>query len=501
MPAMKSAQGREELDIAREEGVSFMPGWGPKRIIIRDGHAVGIELVRCVKVFDDAGRFSPQFDENDKRVVDADAVILAIGQAPDLSFLKPEDGVTVTPAGSLKIDPVTLETSIAGVFAGGDAAFPPSLLITCAQQGKLAARGIDAYLRGKPLGQPRMHVTIEELPTDTYKMVAHVRAEPSLHSDGAALAPQRNHRSRAHLHADDAREQAERCLYCHVHPIYDGAKCILCNRCVDICPEHCLHFTPADEIADQERVASVMAEARDAQRVSLRRSEMHPMRPVRDPMPDLGNYDGAIPVRGNGRLMDGDRRKILRFIGKGSVLAAFLAQIGAAGRAFFPNVLYEPPTRFKLKRPDDYPDGYTFDEAHRLYVIRQKDEFHVISAICTHLGCNVQWRDTEFDCPCHGSRFRPDGTVIGRTRAAPARLVRDDGFARRLPRSRQRKRRSARLPLSSAEKARPELRDKIGAMAQDCRGRGRPTAIANRRKRSSRTSGCIGSPPKSRAPA
>ena len=108
--------------------------------------------------------------------------------------------------------------------------------------------------------------------------------------------------------------------------------------------------------------------------------------------------------------MDGDRRKILRFLGKGSVVAAFIAQIGAAGRAFFPNVLYEPPSRFKLKRPDDYPDGYTLDEAHRLYVVRENDAFHVISAICTHLGCNVQWRDTEFDCPCHGSRFRPDGT-------------------------------------------------------------------------------------------
>ena len=108
---------------------------------------------------------------------------------------------------------------------------------------------------------------------------------------------------------------------------------------------------------------------------------MHPMRPVRDSMPDLGDHDGALSVRGNGRLMDGDRRKMLRFMGKGSVLAAFVAQIGAAGRAFFPNVLYEPPTRFKLKRPGDYPDGYTFNEAHRLFAIRQKAAFHVISAI------------------------------------------------------------------------------------------------------------------------
>lgn len=106
------------------------------------------------------------------------------------------------------------------------------------------------------------------------------------------------------------------------------------------------------------------------------------------------------------------RRRLLRLLGKGSVAAAFLGQIGAAARAFFPNVLYEPPRRFKLLRPADYPSGFTFDAAHRLFVARKGDAFHVISAVCTHLGCTVQWRGTEFDCPCHGSRYRPDGTVI-----------------------------------------------------------------------------------------
>jgi NADPH-dependent glutamate synthase beta subunit-like oxidoreductase len=261
MPAMKSAQGREELDIARDEGVTFLPGWGPKRIIVSEGRAVGIELVRCVKVFDDAGRFRPQFDESDKRVVDAESVILAIGQAPDLSFVTPEDGVTITPAGTLKIDPVTLETGIAGVFAGGDAAFPPSLLITCAQHGKVAARGIDAYLRGQRLGEPRMHVTIEELPTDTYQMVDSYEQKRR----EIPLVPLSRRTGITEVESTftpaDAREQAERCLYCHIHPIYDGAKCILCNRCVDICPEHCLHFTLADNVVDQERVAGVMVDA------------------------------------------------------------------------------------------------------------------------------------------------------------------------------------------------------------------------------------------------
>jgi cytochrome b6-f complex iron-sulfur subunit len=111
-------------------------------------------------------------------------------------------------------------------------------------------------------------------------------------------------------------------------------------------------------------------------------------------------------------MMETNRRTLLRWLGKGSVVAAFLTQVAAAARAFFPNVLYEPPNTFQLKPPADYPQGYTFDPAHRLFVIRQADRFHVISAICTHLGCTVQWRGTEFDCPCHGSRFRPDGSVI-----------------------------------------------------------------------------------------
>jgi formate dehydrogenase (NADP+) beta subunit len=250
MPAMKSAQGREEMDIARDEGVRFLPGWGPRRVIAKDGAAAGIELVRCTRVFDDAGRFRPQFDDNDRRTLDADTVILAIGQAPDLSFIRPEDGVTTTPAGTLKIDPVTLATDAPGVFAGGDSAFPPSLLITCAQHGKVAARSIDAYLRGRPLAPPEMRVSIEELPTDTYAMpprYEQLQREIPIVPLGRRTGITEVESS---FSPAEAREQATRCLYCHVHPIYDAARCILCNRCVDVCPEHCLHFTPADGLLD-----------------------------------------------------------------------------------------------------------------------------------------------------------------------------------------------------------------------------------------------------------
>jgi cytochrome b6-f complex iron-sulfur subunit len=112
-------------------------------------------------------------------------------------------------------------------------------------------------------------------------------------------------------------------------------------------------------------------------------------------------------------MRDG-RRGFLRFLAKGSVVLAFLIQIAAAARAFVPNVLYEPLRRFKLRKPKDYPPGVTFNADRRLFVVRDGDDFHVISSVCTHLGCTVQWRldERRFDCPCHGSRFREDGTVI-----------------------------------------------------------------------------------------
>lgn len=110
--------------------------------------------------------------------------------------------------------------------------------------------------------------------------------------------------------------------------------------------------------------------------------------------------------------MDERRRWFLRVLGTGSVFVAFLAQVAAAARAIFPNVLYEPLKRFKIKRPQEYPQGYTFDPDRRLFVVRSGDSFHVISAVCTHLGCNIQWREKEFQCPCHGSYFAADGEVI-----------------------------------------------------------------------------------------
>jgi formate dehydrogenase (NADP+) beta subunit len=273
MPAMKSVQGREEMEITAEEGIRFLPGWGPKRILGEGNRVKGIELMRCTRVFDEAGKFNPLFDQNTTRILGADTVLLAIGQAPDTSFLDPGDGVEVTPAGTIKVDPRTLATTTPGVFAGGDGAFPPSILITVAAQGKQAARSIDAYLNAVQVPPSQLRVTIEELPTDAYHMVANyekIRREipvlPLERRSGIAEVE-------VCFTADQAHRQADRCLYCHVHPIYDSEKCVLCGRCADICPEHCIKFAPVEAVEIQHQARAQFTEGTGARTAFLYNEE------------------------------------------------------------------------------------------------------------------------------------------------------------------------------------------------------------------------------------
>jgi len=133
MPAWKG-----EVDEAEQEGITVDNGWGPKEIVGENGVVTGLKVRRCLTVFDENGRFNPAFSDEEK-IIPCDSVILAIGQQADLSFLSGEEGVQVTPRGILKIDE-NLMTTAPGVFAGGDVAFGPRVLVEAVANGHRAAR-------------------------------------------------------------------------------------------------------------------------------------------------------------------------------------------------------------------------------------------------------------------------------------------------------------------------------------------------------------------------
>ncbi len=136
-----------EIEEAVEEGVILNPSWGPKRIVADNGRVKGVELVCCTCVFDEQGRFNPSFDESVTTSIDTDMVILAVGQAADLSLL--EGSGVEAEAGIVKADKDTLETNVRGIFAGGEAVSGPSQVIEAIEMGRQAAISIDRYLGGE----------------------------------------------------------------------------------------------------------------------------------------------------------------------------------------------------------------------------------------------------------------------------------------------------------------------------------------------------------------
>jgi formate dehydrogenase (NADP+) beta subunit len=258
MPVTRTEQGREEFSQALEEGVRFLPQRGVASFAAGEdgsGRVARVDLIGVERTYDESGRFAPVYDESLRETREADLVILAIGQQPDLDFLVPGDGVELTPARTIKVAPETLATSAPGVFAGGDAAFGPRNLIDAVADGKRAAQGMHAFLAAGGDEPPRFVFRFEKIPTRRFERTADYDLVPRAAPPTSDLG-RRTGISEVETGYDEAaaKRQAERCLTCHVQTVYDAEKCVLCNRCVDVCPESCLALVPLEDLdlpADQ----------------------------------------------------------------------------------------------------------------------------------------------------------------------------------------------------------------------------------------------------------
>jgi len=212
-----------EIEDAREEGVRIVNSLGPNKFLDSEGHLTGIEFKRCTDVFDESGAFRPQYDEDDLTPMEAETVIVAIGQAADLSFSETEN-VAVTPRGGLEADPLTLETPVSGVFAGGDVLYGPKSVVEAVACGKEAAISIDRYINGLDLRTGREKEWRYEKPgTEGESLMQRtaMRTRPVEERKGnfqeIALG----------FTEGETREEAERCLKCGI--------CSECYQCVKAC--------------------------------------------------------------------------------------------------------------------------------------------------------------------------------------------------------------------------------------------------------------------------
>jgi len=226
MPAYK-----EEIEATLAENITIRNGWGPKRIT-GNGSVSGLELKRCTRVFDEQKRFSPAFDENDLATLEADQIIVAIGQMVDeqlVGHIKAQ-----SERGCFRTDPITGRTSIEGLFAGGDNASGPASVIDAVAAGKRAAESIQRYLSGKELLAGRFESTVNPMPDELLPSTERIMKKDRPRSEELAPANRLKNFDEVEkgLTEEQAVAEAERCLNC--------ALCSECNRCVETCQQHAI---------------------------------------------------------------------------------------------------------------------------------------------------------------------------------------------------------------------------------------------------------------------
>ena len=234
-----------EIEEAEHEEIRFVNRRGPARILTENGKVTGIETIAVTRVFDDEGRFAPEFDESDSMELEADTIIMAIGQAIDVDVLG-DDGPELSPRRTIQVGTDSLATSLPMVWAGGDAARGPRTLIEAIADGRRAAREIHEAFGGSfTEASAGTMVQLEQFHRldDVYDRVPRVDV-PTLPTDrriGLAEVE-------TGFTVEQARCEAQRCLRCFANILLDTDKCVLCALCADVCPLDLISLVPSQEI-------------------------------------------------------------------------------------------------------------------------------------------------------------------------------------------------------------------------------------------------------------
>jgi heterodisulfide reductase subunit A-like polyferredoxin len=243
----------EEILEAEKEGIAINYLTNPTKILGTDGKVTGMECIRMeLGEPDSSGRRRPVPLTGSEFTMDVDMVIMAIGQSVDVSFLLEEKQFELTRWGTLQVDPDTLQTSVQGVFAGGDVVSGPATVIEAIAAGKEAAVSIDRYIRGddmkasrnaKPERVPDEDIVIpdgiEEQPRETMPVIDISRAKKSY--DEVALG----------FTDEQATQEAGRCLSC--------AGCSECLECVKACEPQAIVHDMVDEYIDLDIGSIIIA--------------------------------------------------------------------------------------------------------------------------------------------------------------------------------------------------------------------------------------------------
>lgn len=231
MPALE-----DEIHEALEEGIIINNGYGPKRILVKDGKVCGVEFKRCLQVFDENKRFNPVYDENDVIIVEADHVIVSIGQAINWGTLLEGTTIELNRNNTIKVDPLTQQSSEPDIFAGGDVVTGPRFAIEAIAQGKEGSISIHRFVnKGQNLTyfRRRKAYTVLDKNNVDFSGYDKVKRERTVnkHMDnlkGSFEDP------RGSFTEEQVKKETARCLSCGITTV-DEFMCVGCGACTTRC--------------------------------------------------------------------------------------------------------------------------------------------------------------------------------------------------------------------------------------------------------------------------
>ena len=236
-----------ELEDAEEEGVEIVENHAPKRFILEHGKLVGMEFERLRWSEDASGK--QRSEVIDTITIPCDDVILAIGQENAFPWIERDIGLAFDDWGMPVVDKKTFQSTRAGVFFGGDAAWGPENIIWAVEHGHQAAISIHQHCMGIPVVErPPQGMTLSSAklgmfawgysndydPTPRAKMV-HIDLAQRFQSVGIEVE--------LGFDAEQTVHEVQRCLNCDIETHFTDALCIECDACVDVCPVNCLTIT------------------------------------------------------------------------------------------------------------------------------------------------------------------------------------------------------------------------------------------------------------------
>lgn len=255
-----------EKEDAMHEDVQIFDNHVPLSFEVKNGKLVGMKFEKVHAVYDENGKRQLLPTGEPDVFIEADDVLLAIGQENSFPWIERNIGLAFDKWGMPVVDPVTFQSTLPHVFFGGDAAFGPKNVITAVAHGHQAAISIDLFCQEKSLVErPNPYTNlmsqkmgIHEWSYDNYVTV-----------DQRYLVPQadktitmKNRKQEVELGFDTCTgfKEAQRCLNCDVQTVFTADRCIECDACMDICPTSCITFTTNGEEKDLRARLLVPAE-------------------------------------------------------------------------------------------------------------------------------------------------------------------------------------------------------------------------------------------------